>query len=76
LCYIKKIRAYLKSIAFKEDINYVSYARIGAELLASDGVLDYSNLLINGSTDNVSILNTETNRAVAILESLNLEVAS
>lgn len=72
----EKIKAYLKSIAFKEDINYVSYARIGGELLASDGVLDYSNLLINGSTDNISILNTETNRAVAILESLNLEVAS
>jgi len=55
------ITEYLKTIAFKE--NLVSYARIGAAILASEGVLDYSNLNINLGTANISINNNE----VAIL---------
>ena len=48
-----KITAYLQSIAFKQNI--VSYAWIGSLLLESAGVLDYSNLTINGGTSNVTI---------------------
>lgn len=48
-----KITEYLKSIAFKQS--YVSYAQIGSLILASEGVLDYSNLTINGGTANISI---------------------
>ena len=47
------ITEYLKSIAFKQDI--VSYAHIGAIILDSEGVLDYENLTINGTTSNIAI---------------------
>ena len=44
---------YLKEIAFK--VSYVSYAKTGSEVIESEGVLDYQDLLINGSTANVVI---------------------
>ncbi|MGB9903035.1 MAG: baseplate J/gp47 family protein [Desulfotomaculales bacterium] len=44
---------YLKSIAFQQD--YVSYAKIGSLLLDTPGVLDYSNLIVNGGTGNVVV---------------------
>lgn len=47
------IKEYLKSIAFKDDT--VSYAKIGAIILNSEGVLDYENLTINGTTSNIAI---------------------
>ena len=47
------IKEYLKSIAFKDDT--VSYAKIGAIILDSEGVLDYENLKINGGTSNISV---------------------
>ncbi|CAM5269917.1 Baseplate protein J-like domain-containing protein OS=Lysinibacillus sphaericus OX=1421 GN=LS41612_21085 PE=3 SV=1 [Lysinibacillus sphaericus] len=49
----KNITTHLKEIAFKAS--FVSYAKIGALIIDSDGVLDYQNLLINGSTANVVI---------------------
>lgn len=55
------ITEYLKSIAFKEDT--VSYAKIGAIILDSEGVLDYEGLAINLGTSNIAIGNEE----VAIL---------
>lgn len=51
------ITDYLKEIAFKQD--YLSYARIGAILLDTPGILDYSNLTVNTGTANVSIDDTE-----------------
>jgi len=48
-----KITEYLKSIAFKQS--YVSYAQIGSLILDSEGVLDYSNLLVNNGTANISV---------------------
>lgn len=52
--YIKEnMIEYLKEIAFKAS--YVSYAKTGSEVIDSDGVLDYQDLLINGSTANVVI---------------------
>lgn len=52
--YIKEnMIEYLKEIAFKAS--YVSYAKTGSEVIDSDGVLDYQDLLINGSTANVII---------------------
>lgn len=49
----KNITKHLKEIAFRTS--FVSYAKIGALIIESDGVLDYQELLINGSTANVVI---------------------
>lgn len=49
----KNITKHLKEIAFKTS--FVSYAKIGALIIESEGVLDYQDLLINGSTANVVI---------------------
>lgn len=56
--------AFTKSVAqyFKESVfvNYsISYAKIGAQLLATPGVKDYTNLLVNGGTSNIAIGDTE-----------------
>jgi uncharacterized phage protein gp47/JayE len=55
------ISNYLKAIAFKESI--VSHAILGATILGSKGVLDYSLLKINTGVSNINIGNEE----VAIL---------
>ncbi|MFH5181162.1 baseplate J/gp47 family protein [Paenibacillus sp. TAB 01] len=44
---------YFRDVAFVESI--VSYGKTGAAILASDGVEDYSDLLINGSNSNIAI---------------------
>ena len=48
---------YLQKNAFSNT--YISYAQIGGCILACDEVSDYTNLLINGATDNVEISETE-----------------
>lgn len=60
------ISSYLKDIAFKEET--VSFAKVGALILASEGVLDYTDLLVNGATSNVAIDAEE----VAILGAVTL----
>lgn len=57
----KNLTEYFKSIAFKDT--YVSYAKVGNIIIESEGILDYSNLLINNVTSNIVIANDE----VAIL---------
>ncbi|WLR52472.1 baseplate J/gp47 family protein [Bacillus tianshenii] len=47
------LNKYLKTLAFAED--YVSYGQIGNLILDSEGVIDYSNLLVNGDVGNVLI---------------------
>ncbi len=47
------IEEYLKKVAL--NINYISIAKIGALILSSDGVEDYNNLVINNSTNNVTV---------------------
>jgi uncharacterized phage protein gp47/JayE len=49
----QKITDYFESIAFVESS--VKYSRIGLLLLDTEGVLDYSNLTVNGGTSNISI---------------------
>jgi len=65
-----KITEYLKSISFKQ--NYVSYAKIGNYILDSDGVIDYSDLLVNGSTSNIVLSETSTSAEVPVLQSLTI----
>lgn len=45
---------YVKSLAFADD-NDVRYVRIGQAILDTVGVQDYSNLLVNGGTSNITI---------------------
>ena len=45
--------AYFKSIAYKEST--VSYAKIGAAILASAGILDYTGLTVNTGTANIAL---------------------
>ncbi len=59
------IKEYLKNTAFKSS--YISYAKIGTILLGIDGVVDYSNLLINGGTANI-LLSEEEVPTLGIVE--------
>jgi uncharacterized phage protein gp47/JayE len=49
--------AYFKAISFKESV--VRYNQIGTFLLDADSVVDFTSLLVNGGTGNVSLLETE-----------------
>ena len=51
------ITKYLQKNAFSGS--YISYAQIGGCILSCDEVSDYSNLLINGQTENINISETE-----------------
>lgn len=62
----------LAGLVFNNDLDYVSYARVGAAILGVEGVADYDDLLINNGADNITIPNTSTDRSVAILETLTL----
>lgn len=46
---------YYKKIAFEDGLTYISHAQVGREILGAEGVEDYSNLLLNGSTGNIAI---------------------
>lgn len=59
---------YFKDIAFA--CNYVSYASISNVIFNTDGVVDYSNLLINGSNTNIIIQDEE----IPVLGVVSLEV--
>lgn len=50
--------AYFKSIAFVESA--VSYAKIGAAVLASAGILDYTDLTVNTGTANIALSYTSS----------------
>lgn len=49
----KNINNYFKETAFKVD--FISYARIGKTILETEGVLDYSNLIVNGNIENIPL---------------------
>ncbi len=66
--FVKLLEEYLKNISFKQD--YISIARIGEILLNTNGVIDYSNLLINKNTSNIKLADEE----IAILGNVSLGV--
>lgn len=49
------IRNYLKSIAYSEENMIVRYSEIGALISGTDGVVDYSGLVLNGSSNNITV---------------------
>lgn len=53
----ESITKYLQKNAFANT--YISYAQIGGCVLACDEVSDYSNLTLNGGTQNISVSETE-----------------
>lgn len=55
--FINAFAEYLKLTVFQTYS--VSYARVGSILLKTEGVADYSNLLINAGTENIIIGDTE-----------------
>lgn len=50
-----EIKEYLAEIAFDEEIESISYAKIGSLIIGIKGISDYSNLLVNNGTSNVDI---------------------
>lgn len=67
------INAYLKTIAFVDNA-IVSYAKIGDAILNSAGVLDYSNLTINGATSNIPISLTSSLCEIPVLGTVTVNV--
>ena len=63
---VNSITEYLKNIAFKET--YVSYPKIGSLILSTSGVLDYTDLTINDSIENITIADEE----VAVLGAVTI----
>lgn len=63
----ERLQEYLKEVAFIEPI--VSYAKIGAAILESEGVEDYSGLTINGGNVNIPISEEE----VAVLGTVTVD---
>ena len=55
--YMKSLVNYLKEISFKSS--YVSCARLGNLLLDTVGVFDYLDFRVNGSSNNISLEDTE-----------------
>lgn len=66
--FARAINDYYKSIAF--TASYVSHARIGTILLSIEGIIDYTELLLNGSTSNI-VLSAEE---IPASGTINLEV--
>jgi len=60
------ITEYLKGIAFVQD--FVSYAQIGSIIINTDGVADYTDLMVNDGTDNITIADDE----VAVLGGVSI----
>lgn len=55
--YVSKLDTYLAGLAFDEFTVFVH--RIGALLMSVDGVVDYSGLTVNGTSDNLALASDE-----------------
>lgn len=62
------LEAHLKATAFMAT--YVSHAKVGTLLLGTDGVLDYTGLLLNGAAANVPLEQEE----IPVIGTVELEV--
>lgn len=63
----ENLTEWLKEQAF--ETAYISYAKIGEQILNTEGVIDYENLLVNGAVGNVAIASDE----VAVLGGVTIE---
>lgn len=62
----EKITAYLAEVAFKKS--YVSFAKVAHAILESEGLVDFDDLRINGTYDNIDLADEE----VAVLGQVGL----
>ncbi|KQB77215.1 baseplate J/gp47 family protein [Clostridium butyricum] len=65
----KVLSQYLSELSF-DSTTYISLARIGNVLLDTDGVVDYSDLKLNGSAENANLSNEE----IAVTGTVEIEV--
>lgn len=63
----KNITAYLAEVAFKKS--YVSFAKVAHAILESEGLVDFDDLRINGTYDNIDLADEE----VAVLGQVRLD---
>ena len=56
----RDLTAYLREVAFTKALTYVSYAQMSIVLGTAEGVLDFSNLTLNGLVGNVAVDNRQT----------------
>lgn len=66
-----KIREYLRTIAFGQPV--VSYARLGNAILEAEGVIDYSQLTINGGISNVELSYTAVSCETPVLGMVSVQ---
>ncbi len=71
------INDYLSEISLDGDstsilTTYVSYNKIGSLIMSANGVYDYSDLLLNGGTDNILIQDDNTDTQIPILNTLTI----
>ncbi len=59
-----EIEKYFKKVGFKQD--YVSYAQVGNILLNIQGIVDYSNLQLNGGVLNINLQEEEIPNLISI----------
>ena len=69
----KALKEYLKSTVFKTDA-YISYARVNSIINNADGVEDNTNLLVNDSTENITISESDTTIEIATLGNLTVDL--
>ena len=51
------VTAFLQNTAFSSS--YISFAQIGGCILNCDGIVDYTNLILNGGTANITVSETD-----------------
>lgn len=64
--FVQSIQSYLKKISMIQT--YVSYATIGSILLDTPGIIDYTELTLNGNGSNIALSTTE----VPLLDNVTL----
>lgn len=54
------LTAYIRSVAFRKETTYLSYAQVSKQISETDGVMDHTALTVNGGTSNVAIGDRQT----------------
>nr|DAF63877.1 MAG TPA: Baseplate J like protein [Siphoviridae sp. ctgn638] len=69
----KALKEYFKSTVFETGA-YISYARVNSIINNADGVEDNTNLLVNDSTENITISESDTTIEIATLGNLTVDL--